>query len=78
MPDLGKRLDEAIRGVKTLPRQYQERALLGLRALLNDWQQRATQRLDERQQAVKQRLAQVNVEFSRRLVDLGHVLKKRR
>lgn len=68
--DLGKRLD--------LPRQYQERALIGLRTLLNDWQQRATQPLDERHQAAKQRLAQLNAEFSRRLTDLGHVLKKHR
>ncbi len=58
-------------------RSTQERALLGLRTLLGDWEQRAKRR-DARQQAAKQRWAELNVEFSRRLQDLTDVLKKRR
>ena len=78
MSALGERLDEAVQAVKTLPRQYQERALIGLRTLLIDWQRRVSQRRDERHQATKQRWAQLNVEFSRRLEDLSQALKKRR
>jgi hypothetical protein len=40
MPDVNRRLDEALKAVKA-PRAYQERALLGLRTLLADWEERA-------------------------------------
>ena len=78
MPDINKRLDEAITAIKALPRTYQERALLGLRTLLGDWEPRAKQRWDARQQAAKQRWAELNVEFGRRLHELTEVLNKRR
>ena len=78
MPDFHRRLDEALRAIKALPRVYQERALLGLRTVLGEWERRTKQRLDVRQQAAKQRWAELNVEFSRRLHDLTSTLKKRR
>ena len=78
MPDVNKRLDDAIRAIKALPHTYQERALLSLRTLLVDWEKRAKRRLDARHQAAKQRWAELNVEFSHRLHALSDALKKRR
>ena len=77
MSDVDKRLDEAIKAVKALPNTYRERAVLGLRTLLADWEQRLKQRLDARHQATKKRWAELNVEISRRLHDLSDALKKR-
>ena len=61
MPEVHKRLDEAIRAIKVLPHTYQERALLSLRTLLGDWEQRTKRRLDARHQAAKKRWAELNV-----------------
>ena len=78
MHDVNKRLDDAIRAIKALPQTYKERALLSLRTLLGDWEQRAKRRLDVRHQVAKQRWAELNVEFSHRLHALTDVLKKGR
>jgi hypothetical protein len=79
MSDLGKQLDDLLHAVKTLPQSYQERALVSLRTLVGEWEQRSMQRLDDQEEAAKRRWAELNVEFSRRLTDLRqHIKHKRR
>jgi hypothetical protein len=73
MLDSGKRLDDAVEAVKTLPVIYQERALVALRSLVEEWEQRTAQRLDDRK---RRRWAELNVEISRRLQDLHEALRR--